>query len=474
MNKRFRFIAPLLVAAAFSANARHTPGRPVFSVRLPASKQIAPATANYLSKKLNQLALAQQSLSQHKTAAAEKLLAMSVYDFRAAPNQQFIDSFRFTYDSSRGSAYDYLNLMYDLDNTADFPYNSNGVLPISGYLNYDSMRAYQLSGSATNVDFGLRQYNIFNKVSVSEHPINPDITFFDYDPFAKLIKSTVMDNSNGVGLDSAYRDFYKYNTTTGFIERDSIETWDGTTWKPEAVFTITNNAGGNPVQENIYFVTPGGNVLFATLDLVYASNNTDVTGATISGLNSFPGSIVPFSKDTFVYTTGMLTSHDSYNWDTATNNWIIGSMERRHLNTSALVDSVFSRFYDDAGHVIDSSIQKIVYNNSDHPTYQRDYTGNGSTKTGESRYYYSLPVPAGVSNVKSDISLYPNPAKTELSVKGLAGSRFTITNAAGQLLINGVLTAQTRISIASLSAGVYQITAQDASGKMHTGSFIKE
>jgi hypothetical protein len=476
MIKASRFITTALLLVSLPAVAQHSSARSGFTFSIPNNPYLSAQQTVQVKKQLsNALRVAQVNQNGNKTAAGnERLNAMAEYNFAGGSGTQFADSFRFVYNNTtRTSVYDFFLLSYDIDNSSDLPVQFSGSSS-ANYVHYDTAHHYTGGSSTGSLVYATRTYNSAGKVTVADFPENLSRTYYEYDVNGRLVKATMLDGNGGTGMDSSSRDFYVYNSS-GFLIKDSSETWDPTTntWEPNVVSVFTNNAAGYPTRVDVQFSIFG---IPMTVFQVNASYNT----ANLPVSSVFKILSAPFqplenaSRDTFSYSSNnMLVYHNSYEWDTLALNWRVSFEERRHLNSAQLPDSAWQKSYT-SGVASDTTIIKLSYNANGNPTRQTTYAGDGTTREFESRYYYASTVGVAGSLVKRDISIYPNPVSSELRVNGLNAGRFSIVNAAGQMMVSGTLSTASCISLQGLANGVYQFVAVDATGGMHAASFVKQ
>ncbi|MBN2762347.1 MAG: T9SS type A sorting domain-containing protein, partial [Bacteroidales bacterium] len=91
-------------------------------------------------------------------------------------------------------------------------------------------------------------------------------------------------------------------------------------------------------------------------------------------------------------------------------------------------------------------------------------------------YTFTINVISAVDDlIEEGITMFPNPANDQLTIKGLTeNSNVKIMNAVGQLVYNGLIeSSKAVINVSSLDNGVY-ILQIDANGKVLTTKFIKQ
>jgi len=93
--------------------------------------------------------------------------------------------------------------------------------------------------------------------------------------------------------------------------------------------------------------------------------------------------------------------------------------------------------------------------------------------------YDSTYVPVNVpgTQTKTNLSIYPNPTKNEVTISiknvSLINMPYVISNAMGQLVLQGKMTNNT-ISVKTLSPGLYQLKLTGNTGETYTGKILKE
>ena len=133
---------------------------------------------------------------------------------------------------------------------------------------------------------------------------------------------------------------------------------------------------------------------------------------------------------------------------------------------------------------------KVVANNTNLPVYLKDAITGGytdlkatsevsfTTTTTETANRYSLVFarPVSITNYGLPITVYPNPAKASVTIKGNHIATVEIIDNIGKMVGSSTLhnAINPIIPTINLSAGVYQLRIQTTDGKVNTVSFIKE
>jgi hypothetical protein len=298
---------------------------------------------------------------------------------------------------------------------------------------------------------------------------------FTYDGSGKLIRALYLEFNTGTNAyDSSYRDIYIYDAS-GYVARDSAESYMGGAWTPEGTTVYTNNSSGYPTLITGVFYFGPVPMTFYEVSVTYtAANYTRLIIQVNQGIG-----LENYEKDTLGYFGNALNYHDVYTWDTAANNWALYSQERRHLNTASKPDSVFTRTVDGVGGW-DTGYQKLGYNANGNPMYVRSYVPLVSLPATEYKYYYGPLASGAVANVAplSDITVYPNPATGSIRLQGsklaTTGSwHYQISNISGQVLESGSIPSSAAIPVNALPAGIYSISVQDARNANHVARFQK-
>jgi hypothetical protein len=107
------------------------------------------------------------------------------------------------------------------------------------------------------------------------------------------------------------------------------------------------------------------------------------------------------------------------------------------------------------------------------PVYFRIVANDGEMET---EYIGSFDIIAGIEDgLVSGLSLYPNPATNKLFVNISNSATFTVSNIAGQKLMEGVMiSGQNEIDVTNLHNGFYIFNIIDGNGKAKATTFIKK
>jgi hypothetical protein len=471
MNKHLRLLAAAVLLATHPAESRTHAA--FFSLRLPAGAPVTPQMAARFNEQIEGLFYhaAGSGAQQKQASGPDKLLALSSYDFTLPPNAQSLDSLRFIYAAPRGSAYDFISLSYDYENRADYPYRSYGSNS-TGYVRFDTAYDYTTSGAANASVSIARSYDASDKVILKEDFKSAARTFFVYDVNGRLTR-TIKLQDNGTGIyDSASQDIYIYNSG-GYVVKDSMLSWNGSSWQPGGAALYTVNAAGYPTQYKSIAGSGPTALTILQIDITYNSGNLPVLMLTKQP-GPTPGVLVNYERDTISYSGTQMVYGNNYLWDNIGNIWTLHSSERRRLNAAGLPDSIFVGTAPGGASTHDTVIKRIAYNSNDNPLYLRTYAANAGTLLYEDRYYYSFANSAGVAIVQPDLSLYPNPAHDVLQLKGLLARRYRIINMTGQTLQQESFSApHSNIATDKLPNGNYVLEIEDWSGVQHMARFMK-
>lgn len=402
-----------------------------------------------------------------KTTATTRLSTVTIYDYTMPVGNQVLDSLKLISSHGRGSAFNYLNLDYDIYNGQDFPYPLNFGSP---YVNYDTMRDLLNSGQPTDI----RTYNAANKIARDESPSL--ICTFSYDGSNRLTKITFIQKNNTTGnWDSVYRDFYRYDAS-GYLTLDSGEYWDIMTmaWLPDVNVESTNDGSGRPIQSN--FVGQGGSsgpITFLQFHISYAGTSVFPTRLIVRFINQTTMVLEDVYKDTLGYTNGSLTYHNGYDWNDTTLSWDLAGEERRHLNAASLPDSIWYRNLE-FRRPTDSGYSLLAYNGQNDPVSRIDHSASSLVNPQSASYWgYEAVESAGVAILKAEpLEFYPNPVTDRLLLKGVEKGSYLIYNTSGQLVQAGDIQSA-MIPTDLLSPGIYIINVKDKSGKTFRGNITR-
>ncbi len=107
------------------------------------------------------------------------------------------------------------------------------------------------------------------------------------------------------------------------------------------------------------------------------------------------------------------------------------------------------------------------------PVYFRIVANDGDLET---EYVGSFDIIAGIEEgLVSELSLFPNPASDKLFVNVNASATYSVSNIAGQKLMEGLfVSGQNEVNLTNLNDGFYIITIVTGNGTVNASTFIKK
>jgi len=307
--------------------------------------------------------------------------------------------------------------------------------------------------------------------------------------------------------DSAQYRAFSYDSNHNILE-DSSQDFDFVAggWAPSYRWLYTYNSYGKIAKA--YGFNYNGTTLtwdsLATYAYTYTTD-TLLQTFTVASLDTSGLRLVPSYVDSFGYSSGLQYAIYKMNkqYDN-TGTLQYTSVLTKHINAEYVPDTTYEIQYDNLSNVIGAEKTVYSYNAFNDPT--KAIIHNIDTFTHPWSYdiaadyvitYHYAPFtpgpswiehiggPAYVSNItatKKNISIYPNPANTEIfittpDIQQGASTNINIFNSIGQLIKTESLNWSGRsekISIADLAAGTYYIVVEDNSTKsISKSSMIK-
>ena len=439
---------------------------------------------NHRYNKMTACLLAQQAIAtapNKGTAVAERLIGRVNYSQSVQA-----DTARFWYSGMRGSALNNLiPLTYFDDGTAGFgqtidPMAANRDMPT---LMYDSAYSFRDGGPGEYVrQDGYRQYTANTithtyKLQLSTSSISlrqRTVEVFGYNGSGQLTSvMATLDTTyamNGPLLPD-YSGVYRY--TGGQAVQDSIA----------RDFTGTLEA-----YSNVLYSYAGGNMISALQQQWngvawedYIRDQYTYTGANKLSTHAYD-EIDPMtsawttnSVDTFIYTGSNMTRDVHYYRTSSTGLWEDGYATNSYYNATGSPDSQYAY---DIVNGVDEPYAKYLfsYTTLNHYKKVESYYHNGSgfstTPDDYYRFYYETFNTNGVKNVvnlRSDISLYPIPAKDVLNIrfdsKVKGNVRVNILNMSGQVVQQTMLPSNNlQLAVGYLATGNYIADISDDNG----------
>jgi hypothetical protein len=248
--------------------------------------------------------------------------------------------------------------------------------------------------------------------------------------------------------------------------------WDNNTsdWINGSKSEHYPNALGNDTVVLSYYWNdnPSGWILSDKLIYTYDGSQR-ITGITFLELDDDEVELInAFKQEYEFYENGNLKTLSSYMWDSSSGKW--EGFHRETITYYASNNLEFIRtsdtWFNDGWQ--QSSQYESFYNADNNKSLENTYTWNNTSniwvKQQASTYYYS----AGIINENPSheiqtLSVYPNPASSELHLNGLIqNSRITIVSVDGKTVFSKQHSGKT-IDVTSLPDGIYfmQITSKD-------------
>ena len=273
--------------------------------------------------------------------------------------------------------------------------------------------------------------------------------------------------SNGVDFENTYTVSEWGNYWSGFIYSNSTNVTTAGSSNAHSAY-----AGSGANNSENYVVNFASRIDFGSANIISSIDITNTTYAALSMLNG----------DAFGKQFGSVNNADGDPDGTNGEDWFKLTIIGRNID-SVLTDSVEFyladyRFADNADDYIVNTWETVYLHELGIIRYL-EFKLESSDVSG---IYINTPAYFALDNLamvnlgeeelnKSAYSVYPNPASTEITFKGLIGE-VSIFNTVGQLVATEKVDGKSTLDISSLATGTYTYKVIDASG-VAVGQFVK-
>jgi len=485
------------------------PGISVYSARIHAM----------LEKQQQGLYAAKHSAERTTTSTAERLIAMSDYDYNPADTAMYylgiIDSSSFKYSGQRGSVFnsDFCNYLPPYGQY----FNAGGLMNYYGIYNASTNSIYPsgiLSDTALYWNSNLTDstgrgvymyaekvydvYNANNNVtfcSDQNFPLDSsgqwDQYINTYDANNNITSSLDLSwDAFGFTFDTSTLSFYFYNSSNQLVA-DSLISWNAPgSWNPSQK-DFYSYTSGNLTNSTSWFDSSGVWIEEADYIITYNADNTIHTDSVSQNAGT---GLIPSGVETFGYTPGadFWTDLQLIVYGPFGGGIIETDELTKHVAGSGLVDTFYISSNTPTGPP--PVVEKIgfIYDSYNNPTTYYEFVQDNTTlayptSPSDIGHYYYEPYQSSAS-VKSvvasaeNIQVYPNPATDVLTISrpdAVQGSAtvITLTNSIGQTVRTmntpWMNTTET-FPLGGLTSGTYILTIQGQSGNViYTQKVVK-
>ncbi len=432
----------------------------------------------------------------------ERVIAQSTRD---STMQNLFDSVKLGYSLYRTSKYDYNTMIY----AYNYPYNTSPVFNNNGgifgkpQVLFDTFMRWTIDPNTYWFGYYETAYATYDANSnmtgyldlMADSSFNPNMLYANKFNAAKNIDTGYAYNWNSGHADSAFKQFYAYNSANK-LTKDSTYEYHLGIWRLASKSIYTYDGSNNLIQIDNYANTTDTSFLLPLIEQYKYVNTYDASNRLLSVFSSFfdGTALSPYIKDTFAY-SGTYTYHNSwkeYQWDPINGYWAPWYYMSKVINSgTGLPDTVMINDFDSLLNTwVPHTMEVMTYNSSKDPVLLKDYEYNFSyfpAKPSFFTFYFygSYLDKTGVKDVTSlndKVKVFPNPTAgtitiTQLDVPKNTPVSILLTNANGQLLSRTSIYWQNeaQMSISDLIPGVYWLVIQGASGNiLHREAVVKQ
>lgn len=429
----------------------------------------------------------------------ERVIAQNTRDNVLATR---IDSLNLKYGIGHGSFYDYNDMIFPYNypyNAASPMFNYAGVFTTPQVM-FDTLRHWTVDPNTLVFGYyetGLATYDGSNNLT-NYKALYVDSSFYPntihvntFVPATSNISMGISSNWIGGVADSAFKQYFSYNTS-GHLVKDSTYELHLGTWRLASKSLYTYDVSNNLIQIDNYSNTTDTSFTLPLVEGLQYINTYDGSNrlATVQANYLYSGGLSAYTRDTFAY-TGTYSFHTSwkqYQYDTINHYWAPMFYMTKNINGIGRPDTVNIKNFDSLLNTwLPQTMDIVHYNGSNDPDTLKDFEYNftsfPSTPNFTTVYYYETYVNLlGVEDVHANnVKVYPNPANNYITISqpGMALNTpvtLTLTNSLGQSVVTERLywKGDMQMSLAGLATGTYWLVIRDGSGNIvHRGAVSK-
>ncbi len=433
------------------------------------------------SRQQTQKLMAKPNAVNKSTASYERMRAMSEY----GQNQQggpivFFDSLQFNYSGMRGSEFDYNDMSigyYDPMGGPMIPGNKLLFKP-------DNFQVY-IPNPVVEYTLTYDADDNVTEMYLENDGNNDERILITYNNSKVVFAESLV--ANGPNWDTAYRRYFNYDSNNMLVEDSVMENVNmSNVWEINTKYEYTYDVNGNIIKLKTSDKDDMSGVFLPWEDAHYVYNNNGQIETAIYYYYDEVTTLMELdSKDSFEYTTGFdyYTKDTYYMWDDVNTTWETVAYTERTLNTQ-MVPAMAAGYQWDGANFTQNYEEHYTYNTNGNPIHDSVYAFTGTVMDEDPAYivhyyyeeYWDLSVDG--QTAKAQISVYPNPATDVVTISNSSNQamQLQLVNAMGQTVKTARTTsAQGKLSIGDLTAGMYWLTVTDKAGnKLHQQAIVKQ
>ncbi len=184
-----------------------------------------------------------------------------------------------------------------------------------------------------------------------------------------------------------------------------------------------------------------------------------------------------YSEDAFIAKWGVASCNCTVPTPAFTGSGAVGASRRfTYTGTTTGIDSLVWSWGDGQSQKVTTGFTTIISHSYTPATATYEVCVTAYSSACGSNQVCTQSVPLGISAASgSAVSVYPNPARDELSIAGAEGGHYTLRSITGSALLSGeVNSGRHVIDLRQLSPGIYLLNLRDAKGGSATLRITKE
>ncbi|MFI5196875.1 MAG: T9SS type A sorting domain-containing protein, partial [Chitinophagales bacterium] len=438
---------------------------------------------------------------------ANRVIAQSTRDNTLAT---LSDSVNLRYHYFRTSTYDYNTMIYPYN----YPYSTSPMFNYAGVftkpqVQYDTLIHWTVN--PFTLVYGLYESEYANYDSATKNLLNYKHIFIDSVTNKNMSYINTFNTANNIAsgywfnlklgvADSAYKQFFTYNSSSNKLTKDSTYEYHLGAWHLVSRSLYTYDVSNNLTQIDNYSNTTDTTFTQPLTEQIQYINTYDVSGRLLTVLENYYDSmslsLSAYVKDTFAY-SGTHTYHNSwreYQYDPINHYWAPMFNMTKVTNALGLPDTVNIKGFDSlANSWVPQTMDIIKYDTAKNPDTLRDYEYNFTAFPSTPNYttvyyyqtYYDTAHTTAINNIiaaNDRAVLFPNPANNTITISQLAASKnstlsIALMNVNGQMVRRESMhwQSEVQISVNDLQPGIYWIVIQDENGKLlHRQAVVKQ
>lgn len=421
-------------------------------------------------------------------------------------DNSMVDSVKVTYGAYKTSTYDYNTMVY----AYNYPYNTSPMFNFQGIfttpqIQFSTYKHWQINPNtllygfyqSENAGYDASKNMIRDTAKFADSLVLPNMLYWNNFNASNKIVSSFSFMNNGGAIDSAFKQYFVYDASNKLI-KDSMYEYHRGAWHVVSRTFYTYDAANNLTVIDQFANVSDTTFTLPLIKRLQYDNTYDASNRLITVKTSFYDDSLfrPFVKDTFEY-TGASTFHTSWRqhqFDAINLRWEPMSRMTKQLNANGLPDTMYVEGFNRIASLWTPGAMWICrYDTAKNPIKLLDFEYNfvsfPATPDFSTYYFYESyenevinTAINPIANTENSITLFPNPATTNISIEGLTTQQKTvkvsITDMLGRLyrqqdiVVNGT---KATFSMAEFMPGTYTISLEDNAGNiLHQQLLIKQ